>query len=862
MAYCAAIASLVELLEDILHLGRYPNILLGRDQIMTSLHQKFTLLRDCSQPKDEHIERRIRDAAYRAQDVIEFEISKQIESELGNSTHHGGIVKIFHKLISYCQNVEEEEFEEELLKVAQEVEAMVEELKKPHDEKSEDLQPSRYRSSSPAPKNTLVGFDEELMKIKDRIFGGLSQLQVIPIVGMGGIGKTALAKAVFDDPNIVEDFDIRVWVTISQGYDREQVLRGISQSMGLMNDVDIVGEHYLEERIYRHLVGRRYLVVLDDIWSIKVWEDLLRVVPNDLNGSRIVLTTRLSDIASTVGFPTLHMPFLNEEQSWDLLKLKVFGQELGPPELEDIGKFISSKCGGLPLAIVVIAGVLSTISEAPKAWEMVAADVDSILSNDECLPKVLSLSYNALPYYLKPCLLYMASLPENYEIKVSKLIRLWIDEGFVRRFSGRTLELTAKEYLEDLVRRNLVLVTKNRATREFKGCRLRNILRNFCQERAVFEGFFHVMPMRDYHLPRVVENARRISLYQIRPSESHLHDIGKLVRTVLWFDEISDFDTIKLDSLKLLRVMDVEGTTAWPIPDEIFHMFHLKYLELCLQGLRPQVNLPPAISVLQNLQTLIISSLSVGSIALPPQIWCMTQLRHLIVSRMTLPPAPATNGIPVRKLEHLQTLMTVENFICSDDTIEIIPNLRKLKISCTGNEDSLAEVMYWLDNLFQLRQLVELKLVLPCIVDSIFSGFALPLNLTKLSLGGCKLSWQEMTMVGCLPNLRVLRLREDSFVGEEWIPVEDEFLRLKFLSMERLDLMHWRAESFHFPMLENLEIIKCFNLDEIPSEIGDIPTLLSIDIYESSRGIEESAWRILEEQVSYGNDEVQVCVHS
>ncbi|XP_042059504.1 putative disease resistance RPP13-like protein 3 [Salvia splendens] len=207
----------------------------------------------------------------------------------------------------------------------------------------------------PTENGAAVGLDEDVMTIKDLLCGRpSSKLQVIPILGMGGIGKTTLARTVYDDPLITDYFDIRVWLTISQDYNARKVLLSLVDSIKMMDEhmprLEMDDVSILMEKAYKKLKGWRYLVVMDDVWSTKVWDDVRNVFPDDANGSRIMITIRLEDLAvypdSTCA--PHKMRFMNGSQSWDLFKGKVFAYSNCPRELEDVRRKIARSCGGLP----------------------------------------------------------------------------------------------------------------------------------------------------------------------------------------------------------------------------------------------------------------------------------------------------------------------------------------------------------------------------------------------------------------------------------------------------------------------------------------------------------------------------------
>ncbi|KAL2492625.1 Disease resistance RPP13-like protein 4 [Abeliophyllum distichum] len=205
-----------------------------------------------------------------------------------------------------------------------------------------------------------------------------------------------------------------------------------------------------------------------------------------------MLTTREEKVAfSANSCPPLHrMHLLGEELSWKLFCEKVFGEYCCPPELEEIGTKIVQHCKGLPLAIVVIGGLLSKLSRTQHDWRNVAENLSSVItSNDERYSKILSLSYNNLPHHLKGCFLYMGVFPEDSNIRVSTLIKLWIAEGFIKLVKFKRMEDMAEEYLLDLIERSLVMISKKNSIGKIKACKIHDLLRDLLQSEAEKERF-------------------------------------------------------------------------------------------------------------------------------------------------------------------------------------------------------------------------------------------------------------------------------------------------------------------------------------------------------------------------------------
>ncbi|KAL8057081.1 hypothetical protein ABFX02_04G161100 [Erythranthe guttata] len=186
----------------------------------------------------------------------------------------------------------------------------------------------------------MVGFDEELFQLLDALTGRQSSLQIIPIVGMGGIGKTTLARNAYEHRLISNHFDVCAWVTISQEYSVKEIFSKLLSRQSSQS----ADEQQLAQELYQSLIGRRYLIILDDIWSIDAWEKMMFFFPDNNNGSRIILTTRLSNVAVYFGSSYFSMKFLDEDKSWKLFCENAFPQEgCCPLELEEIGEKIVKK---------------------------------------------------------------------------------------------------------------------------------------------------------------------------------------------------------------------------------------------------------------------------------------------------------------------------------------------------------------------------------------------------------------------------------------------------------------------------------------------------------------------------------------
>ncbi|XP_047978959.1 putative late blight resistance protein homolog R1B-16 [Salvia hispanica] len=637
-------------------------------------------------------------------------------------------------------------------------------------------------------KDDLVRFDYDMAQMMERVINySYSNLQILPIVGMGGIGKSTLTRQIYDDPLVKDRYDIRAWVTVSQNYSVESILSQLLAS--IKGKVDRVGRDSLkgiqaeEEDIYKTLSGGG-IIVMDDIWSAEAWDRVQCLFPDNNNSRQIILTTRKMDVASAISYDNIYMmPFLDDYQSWYLFQQKVFGDQDCPLELQSVGKKIVEGCGGLPLSIVTVAGLLSTIPRTPKSWQQFER-------NDWQLGSILSLTYNHLTPHLRKCFLYMAAFPQDYDIHASELIKLWVAEGFMEcRNESESVEMVAGECLEDLIKQTLVLITCRTSDGKIKSCKLHSMVWDFCVRQAGQEKF--LLSIKDY-FPNLI----------LRRDDRSYWELGQV------------FELINLTYL------------ASSIPDSI---------------------VPPAIAKLQNLQTLIIYR---SDVCLPLEIWNLRQLRHLIAFsfRPLLLPEGATLF-----LENLQTLSLPTNFVCSERMVKMIPNIKKLGIWYSEEKFSAG---YYLDDLARFLRLEKLKLEAHGSFVRHFDILGFPQSLIKLELNGGWSSWNDMTIVGSLSNLKVLKPKNYACYGDQW-----EFGRLILLLIDESNLKCWRTSSSHFPRLKCLMLHRCAYLDEIPNDIGNIKALELIEIDDHNQSLRYSAQKIQEEYwENYGFGDLKVVV--
>lgn len=736
-------------------------------------------------------------------------------------------------------------------------------------------------SSQPVSKldDGMVGHATELATTKEMLLQRSTQEpQVVSIVGMGGIGKTTMAKKIYDDPLIRSHFDLLGWVTVSQDFDLQNILHDLCSSVVEMSgdDDDKINAAYLANKVRRRLIGQRYLVVVDDIWGTTEWDYLQRCFPDNSNGSRILLTTRLQEVADYTGSGNNHackLPFLNSNESWELFSQKV--SSVGgilPPELDQIGRRIVHKCKGLPLAITVAAGLLSKTNKSVQNWQNIASAINLPMTSDlhEQCSTILTLSYNNLPYHLKACFLYFGVFPKVIrEIPTKDLVNLWIAEGFVKADSRRNPEEVAMDYLQDLIHRNLVLISKQSFIGNIKTCRLHDLLLDLCLREVKKDNLVSTILQLDDAQPKLFENANRWLTFQTRfmsPKFKESYNFHKSRTLLLFFDDTTGhcFGTPtswrqKNVCFKMIRVLDLKAIKLQEAPniDITEDLILLRYL-----ALRTIMNLR-VLKHHHNLQTLIVKlkhSYRIGDINSVEEAgikWLQGLMMSQKLRYIEYPyPFPGdTDEVPVQ--HDLHTLYWLPYLQCTKQFVLKIPNVRVLGIRC--EEIRAFQTEAWWDNLHYLTKLEKL------IVEDLDSEpiklrsiTSFPQSLKKLKIVGTQLSWEAITVISMLPNLESLKICEAFQMGEEWETGDGGFTKLKFLFISGAKLKCWNTMSDHFPVLERLALHYCHHLEQIPMGFADSNTLQLIELKGCYSSLVESAREIQEEQSAYGYDQLLV----
>ncbi|XP_059315923.1 putative late blight resistance protein homolog R1C-3 [Lycium ferocissimum] len=699
-------------------------------------------------------------------------------------------------------------------------------------------------TNTPRMTEEVVGFEDVMEKLREQVIRGTKQLDVISVVGMPGLGKTTVANKLYSDELVVSRFDIRAQCCASQAYSRRSVLLDILRdAIGESPTLAKLSTDVLADHLRKILLPKRYLILVDDVWEASVWDDLRFCFHDANNGSRIILTTQYGDVAEnakSVSDP-LHLRMLNDDESWKLLKQKVFGEESCSVLLSYVGQEIANKCRGLPLAIVLVAGMLTKMEKNEKCWRQVAMNLcTNVLSDSKAIIKQ---SYQNLPYHLKPCFLYFGVFLEDKEINVSILTWLWISGGFIKSRHDKSLEDIAEGYLENLIGRNLVKVAKWSSGGKVKTCRIHDLLLYFCKERAKKKNLL-LWTKRDQNVNTSSSIYSHKQLLQRRMSI-----YSEVVNLVEWnsscsvagaihFREgrnkgsfsIAQFSQIQF---RFLKVLNLEFIVIDSFPTE------LVYLRF-FAARTSQKSITSSIANLRNLETLIVKPMG-GKLILPITLLKMFKLRHLqIYSKAHFTLNTAEELLESSKFDNLITLSS-PTFCCVRDAELMLraPNLRKLRCSVDG----------WVYPSRAMSCLTRLETLSIKMDSHASSPSNFPPNLKKLTLSNFTMHWLKSS-IAMLPNLQVLKLVAIFFSKAQWEVSNNMFHQLKVLKVVDCPCFEkWNLSDDAFPCLEHLVLRRCRYLEAIPSRFEDIPTLTSIEVKSCKESVVESAMAIRETQV-------------
>jgi len=581
----------------------------------------------------------------------------------------------------------------------------------------------------------------------------------------------------------------------------------------------------------------RYCIVIDDIWSVSIWDTIRCALPDDVGGYIIITTTRVLKVAERVGGAYTMKP-LCLESSRKLLYRRIFGNgnkdnnedivKCPDDEVAEVSDRILKKCAGVPLAIITMASLLACKARDKMEWYEVCNSVGTGLENNldvENMRKILSFSYYELPCHLRACLLYLSMFPEDYEIDKDRLIKMWIGEGFIQcEKAGKSLFELGESYFNELINRSMIQPIHNSLDDMISSCRVHDMVLDLIRSLSSEENFVTVLSDMGGTSPS--NTIRRLSLQNGQESHVMAQATWSLqhARSVVVFPAAASL-VPPLACCRVLRVLDLEDCNLSQANSSLKYLgilHHLRYLGLCKTVIS---QLPEEIGNLQFLQTLNVRGNKISR--LPSSVVQLRKLMCLYIDHYTRVP----NGIGnLTCLEQLSELCIDDSAINIIEELGQLTELRQLSIELADEwNDKLLECLCKLQKMQELdingngqrsiggldawvapRHLRVLRTERKCWFSTLpaWVNPSLLLDLTNLNIAVRELHQADLEILGRLPALRFLKLEVENknlgiltgfVVGADAFPCLVSCLFFQFVwpvvfqqgAMPRLKVLHF-----------------------------------------------------------------------
>jgi hypothetical protein len=732
----------------------------------------------------------------------------------------------------------------------------------------------RHTFSSESESN-LVGLEKNVEKLVEELVGNDSS-HGVSITGLGGLGKTTLARQIFDHDKVKSHFDGLAWVCVSQEFTRKDVWKTILGNLSPKYKDSDLPEDDIQKKLFQLLETKKALIVFDDLWKREDWYRIAPMFPERKAGWKVLLTSRNDAIHPHC--VTFKPELLTHDECWKLLQRIAFSKQktitgyIIDKEMVKMAKEMTKHCKRLPLAVKLLGGLLDA-KHTLRQWKLISENIISHIvvggtssneNDSSSVNHVLSLSFEGLPGYLKHCLLYLASYPEDHEIEIERLSYVWAAEGitYPGNYEGATIRDVADLYIEELVKRNMVISERDALTSRFEKCQLHDLMREICLLKAKEENFLQIVtdPTSSSSVHSLASSrSRRLVVYNTSIFSGENDMKNSKLRSLLFIPV--GYSRFSMGSnfieLPLLRVLDLDGAKfkGGKLPSSIGKLIHLKYLSLY------QASVTYLPSSLRNLKSLLYLNLRINSgqlINVPNVFKEMLELRYL-----SLP--WERSSLTKLELGNLLKLETLINFSTKDSSVTDLHRMTKLRtlqilISGEGlHMETLSSALSMLGHLEDLTvtpsensvQFKHPKLIYRPMLPDVQH---FPSHLTTISLVYCFLEEDPMPTLEKLLQLKVVSLWYNAYVGRRMVCTGGGFPPLHRLEIWGLDaLEEWIVEEGSMPLLHTLHIVDCKKLKEIPDGLRFISSLKELAIRTNEK--------VFQKKVSKGGEDYYKMQH-
>ncbi|XP_074319607.1 disease resistance protein RGA2-like [Silene latifolia] len=553
----------------------------------------------------------------------------------------------------------------------------------------EPLTVRREETCSYVNESDIIGRDADVRKLLDMLVpsdGNHNVCNFVSIVGIGGLGKTALAQLVYNDPSVKAAFSLRMWACVN---DQDQNQLGVKENLIKIlrsavgdNRCDGYSLDQVQCQLRQQLAENKYLLVLDDVWTEdrEEWLKLERFIKGGKKGSWVIVTTRSMETARIVGNGLIYrLEGLSCDYSWRLFQMMAFEQANPTEDFVEFGREIVESCANVPLAIRVVGSLL--YGQNMSKWRLFQQKGLAYIPGDKNgITSILKLSYHHLKSPLKSCFSYCAIFPKDYVIDKEMILSLWMAQGYIVPFcDGQSIADAAEECFLILLRRCFFQDVKRNVYGEIVSFKMHDLMHDIAQDVAgkeICEVLSNPTGLDD-------ERVRHLSIVErnFRKKFSAMTHIRSCLR-VEWEDKELLMGLILTKCLRL-RSLDLSFLQLEILPESIGNLLHLRYLNLsCNHKLK---RLPKSITKLHNLLTLKLADCS-ELIELPKDLRKLHKLHILDISGCySLKYLP----LGVSKLSYLHTLSRYTVGFTNLSVKECFDQLEDLKTTLTKLKGSL-----------------------------------------------------------------------------------------------------------------------------------------------------------------------------